>query len=88
MLKKNKFLLILIIIIFFGVFKIILCSTLIDNSLTASSNQNVNNIVVGPDLNSVDKEFMKIRDIPYNEKSMNCKNKLELFAAYLEENGA
>jgi hypothetical protein len=88
MLKKNKFLLILIIIIFLGVFKIILCSTSIDNSLTASSNQNVNNIIVGPDVNSVNKEFMKIRNIPYNEKSMNCKNKSELFAAYLEENGA
>ena len=32
--------------------------------------------------------FKLIRNIPYNEKSMNCKHKSELFAAYLKENEA
>lgn len=85
---KNKLLLILIIIIFLGVFKINLCSTSIDNSLTASSNENLSNMIVGPDISSVDKKFMEIRNIPYNEKSMNCKHKSELFASYLKNNGA
>ncbi|MGB7968162.1 MAG: hypothetical protein WCF28_01170 [Methanobacterium sp.] len=86
---KNKFLLILLIFIFLGGFKINLCSNSINNSLTASSiNQRVNNTLIGPDLNSVNKKFNEIRDIPYNEKSMNCKHKSELFATYLNENGA
>ena len=88
MLGKNKLLLIFVITIFFGVFKINLYLTSIDNSLTASSEQNLINMVVGPDLSSVDKKFMEIRNIPYNEKSMNCKQKSELFASYLKKNGA
>ena len=65
---------ILLIFIFLGVFKINLCPNSINNSLTASSiNQNVNNTLIGTDINSVDKKFKEIRDIPYKEKSMNLK---------------
>ena len=88
MLRKNKLLLILVIIIFLGVFRISLCSLSLNYSLTASSDQNMTNMVVGPDISSVDKKFLEIRNIPYNEKSMNCKHKSELFAAYLKKNGA
>ena len=38
--------------------------------------------------NEVNTEFSNVRNIPYNEKSMNCKNKSEQFAAYLKNNGA
>ena len=89
MLTKNKLLIIFSIFIFLGVIQINLYSNSFNDSLTAATiNQTVNNTITGPDQNSVDKEFQTIRDIPYNDVSMNCKNKSELFAAYLKENGA
>ena len=89
MLARNKLLLIFIIVTFLGVFNINLYLDSMDSTLTDSSiDQNINNTILGPDLSSVDKKFMEIRNIPYNEKNMNCKTKSELFAAYLVENGA
>jgi hypothetical protein len=89
MLSKNKCLLILFLILFIGCYRVSLCSLSTDNSLTASTiNQNIDNNVLAPDLNSVATRFRQIRNIPYNVRSMNCKTKSELFAEYLEENGA
>ena len=89
MLAKNKLLLILLLITFLGVFNFNLYLYSIDNTLTGSSiDQNVNNTIIGPDLSSVDKKFIEIRNIPFNENTMNCTTKSELFAAYLKENGA
>jgi hypothetical protein len=86
---RNKFLLIILIVAFLGVFNINLYLDSIDSRLTGLSiDQNVNNTMLGPDLSSVNKKFIEIRNIPYNEKTMNCKTKSELFAAYLKENGA
>jgi hypothetical protein len=39
------------------------------------------------DQNTVNTKFSEIRNIPYNEKTMNCKNKSELFASYLKQMG-
>ena len=86
MLKKNKFLLILFIILFIGFFKFNIYSS--DDSTVSSVNQNVDIRVVRLDVTAVDNKFREIRNIPYNDKSMNCKNKSELFAEYLKENGA
>lgn len=41
----------------------------------------------GPDENQVLIKFKEIQIIPYNEKTMNCRVKSELFADYLLENG-
>lgn len=89
MLTKNKLIIIFSIFIFLGVVQSNLCADSVNNSITAASiNPQANSIITGPDQNSVDKEFKVIQAIPYNEKSMNCKNKSELFAAYLKSNGA
>jgi hypothetical protein len=42
---------------------------------------------IGPDDNLVLIKFKEIQSIPYDEKSMNCRVKSELFADYLLENG-
>ena len=42
---------------------------------------------IGPDENLVLIKFKEIQSIPYDEKSMNCRVKSELFADYLLENG-
>jgi hypothetical protein len=88
MLTKNKLFIIFSICIFLGVVQFNLSSNFNDSLIATTINQEVNNTLIGPDQNSVDTEFKVIQAIPYNEKSMNCKNKSELFAAYLKENGA
>jgi hypothetical protein len=90
MLARNKLLLVLLIT-FIGVFNfnVYLYLDSIDSTLAGSSiDQNINNTIIGPDLITVDKKFLEIRNIPFNEKTMNCTTKSELFAAYLKENGA
>ena len=86
MLKKNKFLLIIFIILFLGFCKFNLFSSY--DTTVSSINQNVDIRVINLDVEAINSKFKEIKDIPYDDKTMNCKNKSELFAAYLKENGA
>jgi hypothetical protein len=49
-----------------------------------SAAANINNINESDVVN----KFNEIKKIPYNEHSLNCKNKSEMFADYLKSNGA
>ena len=49
-----------------------------------SAASNINNINESDVVN----KFNEIKKIPYNEHSLNCKNKSEMFADYLKSNGA
>ncbi len=53
------------------------------------TDKNTNKRVIRSNINqnTVNIKFKEILDIPYNEKSMNCKHKSELFAEYLSEIG-
>lgn len=79
---KNKYLLILFFIIFIGILEINLGMAL-NNGTVIAAPINVNTSAVSPNENAVNTKFQEIKDIPYNEQSMNCKNKSELFADYL-----
>jgi hypothetical protein len=84
--NSNKYLLILIFIIFIG-FLVIKLSTYDDSSVNVAEidcNDKLNTL----SSDEINAKFHEIRNIPFNEVSMNCKNKSELFAAYLKENGA
>lgn len=59
-----------------------------DTVTAAAINENVTTKAVTPDTHAVQVKFQEIKNIPYNEQSMNCKNKSELFASYLQEAGA
>ena len=88
-LKKKRYLTILFLIIFVGIFQINLCISLNDVTVTAASiNSNVSSSTLIPDETSVNAKFQEIRNIPYNEQSMNCTTKSNLFASYLQESGA
>jgi hypothetical protein len=88
-LKKKRYLTILFLIIFLGIFEINLCLPLDEVTVTAASmNNNINSNTLVPDETSVNAKFQEIRNIPYNEQSMNCNNKSNLFASYLKKNGA
>jgi hypothetical protein len=60
-----------------------------DDTVTATAirgnanNKSTRNI----DMHSIEVKFNEIKNIPYNEKNMNCKHKSELFADYLLEMG-
>ena len=88
-LKKKKYLTILFLIIFLGIVEINLCLSLDEVAVTASPiNNNVNSSTLIPNETSVNAKFQEIRNIPYNEQSMNCTTKSDLFASYLQESGA
>lgn len=47
-----------------------------------------NKILISVDDPIIQQEFMRIHDIPYDEKLYNCKNKASDFGNYLLDNGA
>ena len=59
--------------------------TIPKNNISSNNNSTVN--TAEPDANQVQTKFEEIQKIPYNERSMNCKVKSELFADYLSKNG-
>jgi hypothetical protein len=75
------------LIIFLSIVEINLMVTTDHNAVT-STPISVNSPSVTPDAHAVLVKFQEIKAIPYNEQSMNCKNKSELFAAYLQGAGA
>ncbi len=83
---RKKYLLILIFIMVIGIL-MIKFSLYGDNSVDEVAidyNQHLSTLS-SVEINT---KFREIRNIPFNIVSMNCKNKSELFAAYLKENGA
>lgn len=83
---RNKYLLILIFTMVIGILMIKL-SPYADNSVdevVINCNQHLSTLSSC----EINAKFREIRNIPFNVVSMNCKNKSELFAAYLKENGA
>lgn len=59
-----------------------------NHNAVTSTPSNVNSPSVTPDAHAVLVKFQEIKAIPYNDQSMNCQNKSELFAAYLQGAGA
>jgi len=57
-----------------------------DDRLTATSIRDIKRNISYTEAD-VQSKFHEIKKIPYNERSMNCKNKSELFADYLLELG-
>ena len=57
----------------------------IPKNISVNNNSTVN--TTEPDANQVQAKFEEIQKIPYNERTMNCKDKSELFADYLSKNG-
>lgn len=48
---------------------------------------NIEKITISPSQYNVEYKFKEIQNIPYNEKTMNCKVKSKIFADYLLNNG-
>ncbi|WP_048189978.1 hypothetical protein [Methanobacterium sp. SMA-27] len=89
MIKKSK-ILIFFLILLIGIFEINIV-VMNDDMVTATSRGNLNNtrnVKINIDEKAVQSKFQEIKDIPYNQKSMNCKNKSEMFADYLIQIGA
>lgn len=55
---------------------------------TLNKNTNISTKDMNIDRKALQTRFHEIRNIPYNEKTMNCKHKSELFAKYLVDMGA
>lgn len=87
--KKSEILVVLIIVCIVCV-ELNLGLILNDEVVATRMNKNTN---MGTKNMNIDKEalqerFQEIKNIPYNEKTMNCKHKSELFAKYLVDMGA
>ena len=88
---KNSKILIFFIILLIGIFEINMAVMLNDDMVTATTMGNLNNtenIKSNIDEKVVQSKFQEIKDISYNQKSMNCKHKSEMFADYLIQIGA
>lgn len=87
--KKSEILIILFIVC-------IVCvevnlGLILDNDVVATRNLNKDTNMgrnVNLDREALQNRFQEIKNIPYNEKTMNCKHKSELFAKYLVDMGA
>ena len=75
--------LVLFLIVFIGILEINVGVILNRTGNTTLSNENITIEAVNIDEYEVQTKFKEIKDIPYNEHSMNCKNKSEMFAEYL-----
>jgi len=83
--------LIFFLILLLGIFEINVGLMLNDDMVTAISMGNQNNtgnVKSNIDEKTVQSRFKEIKDIPYNQKYMNCKNKSEMFADHLIQMGA
>ena len=75
--------LVLFLIVFIGILEINVGVILNSTGNATLINENITMGAVNIDEYEVQTKFKEIKDIPYNEHSMNCKNKSEMFAEYL-----
>jgi hypothetical protein len=87
LIKKSRIILLLIVstILFLEIFSIVAVPNQMSAAAKDSSQRSRNINIKEADINL---KFNEIKNIPYNERSMNCKHKSELFAEYLKSIGA